>query len=138
MNHGGSVFFTGTPSPGWRVGQWLVNGVAVQNGGTIFTLSDVTANATVQVTFTPTPETPFTATRIFLEPVAASGTGMQARMIFTGLAGRVYRVEFADSLATDSVGWQLLGTATADGAGEVQFADPAPLPSRRFYRVVEQ
>ena len=90
----------------------------------------------MRVTFTPAPVTPFTSTRIFLEPVPAPGTGTQARMIFTGLPGRVYRVEFADSLATDSVGWQLLGTATADALGEFQFVDPPPLPAQRFYRAL--
>jgi hypothetical protein len=50
---GSSIGFTATPNSGYVVNQWLVNGNAAQTGGTTFTLSDVTGNATVQVTFTP-------------------------------------------------------------------------------------
>lgn len=64
----------------------------------------------------------------------APSAGMQSRLAFPGIAGRTYRVECTDDLTASPIQWQTLGTATADGAGEVQFVDPAPLPSRRFYR----
>lgn len=50
---GGSVGFTATPNSGYVVNQWLVGGSAVQTGGTTYTLSNITANKTVQVTFNP-------------------------------------------------------------------------------------
>jgi hypothetical protein len=50
---GGSASFTATPATGYGVNQWLVNGSAVQTGGDTYTLNDVTANAAVQVTFSP-------------------------------------------------------------------------------------
>ena len=56
VSRGASVTFNAAPSPGYRVSQWLVNGVAVQVGGATYTglsniLGPVTANTTVQVTF---------------------------------------------------------------------------------------
>ncbi|HEY3897136.1 MAG TPA: SBBP repeat-containing protein, partial [Chthoniobacter sp.] len=50
---GSSIPFTATPNAGNVVHQWLVNNAVKQTGGTSFTLSDVTANATVEVTFAP-------------------------------------------------------------------------------------
>ena len=57
VNNGGSAAFTATPNSGFTVNQWLVNSVAVQTGGTGYTVSNVTANTTVQVTFSAVPYT---------------------------------------------------------------------------------
>ena len=58
VNSGGSVSFTATPaSSAYVVDQWLVNASIAQTGGTSFTLSNVTASATVQVTFKAAPVT---------------------------------------------------------------------------------
>lgn len=51
VNDGQSQGFTATPDAGWAIDQWLVDGSAVQSGGSVYTLSNVTANHTVQVTF---------------------------------------------------------------------------------------
>jgi uncharacterized repeat protein (TIGR03803 family) len=51
VSYGGSVSFTGTPNSGYTVSTWSVDGKVVQTGGTGFTLSNVTANHTVQVKF---------------------------------------------------------------------------------------
>ena len=59
------------------------------------------------------------------------------RLTFTGLAGRTYRVEYADNLATDPIAWQVVGSVTADGNGQFELVDPPLLPGRRFYRAVE-
>lgn len=48
---GGSVSFTAAPNFGYLVDQWMVNGVIVQTGGNGYTLNNVTADMTVQVTF---------------------------------------------------------------------------------------
>ncbi len=50
-NSGDSLSFTATPNSGYVVNQWLVGGSVVQTGGTTYTLSNITANKTVQVTF---------------------------------------------------------------------------------------
>ena len=51
VNSGSSATFTAAPAAGYSVAQWLVNGSAAQAGNTSFTLANVSANATVQVTF---------------------------------------------------------------------------------------
>ena len=53
VNSGSSAGFTATPAAGYMVNQWLANGTAAQTGGNSFTLSNVTVNTAVQVTFQP-------------------------------------------------------------------------------------
>ena len=53
VSYNGSVTFTATPTTGYAVSTWSVDGNVVQTGGIQYTLSDVTANATVVVTFVP-------------------------------------------------------------------------------------
>lgn len=50
---GGSVSFSATPDRDYEVDAWSVDDEIVQWGGTSFTLSNVQANHTVYVTFTP-------------------------------------------------------------------------------------
>ena len=57
VNQGSSQTFTATPSNGKEVDRWSLNGNVVQNGGNTYTVSNVQANATVQVTFKDTPVT---------------------------------------------------------------------------------
>jgi hypothetical protein len=51
VNCGGSKTFTATPSSGKEVDVWKKNGSVVQTGGTTYSVSNVQANTTVQVTF---------------------------------------------------------------------------------------
>lgn len=51
VNSGGSLTFTATPIGGYFINQWLLDGILVQSGGTTYTLNNITANHTVQVTF---------------------------------------------------------------------------------------
>ena len=51
VNSGGSVTFTATPNAGYAVNTWSVDGTVVQTGGATYTLSNITANHTVLVTF---------------------------------------------------------------------------------------
>ena len=51
VNYGSSLTFTATPNTGYTVNTWSVDGTVQQTGGTTFTLSNITANHTVQVTF---------------------------------------------------------------------------------------
>ncbi|CEG57222.1 InlB B-repeat-containing protein [Legionella fallonii] len=58
INGGGSQQFTATPAANYGVHQWLLDGVPVQTAGSTYTLSNVTANHTVEVTFTQATLTP--------------------------------------------------------------------------------
>jgi hypothetical protein len=51
FNSGANVPFTAQPAAGYVVDQWKVDGIAAQPGGASYTLSNVTANRGVQVTF---------------------------------------------------------------------------------------
>jgi hypothetical protein len=67
VNSGGSQSFVATPAAGYAINQWLLDGTPVQTGGATYTLSDVTANHRVEVTFaqtTLTPSVPFLALSI--------------------------------------------------------------------------
>ena len=52
VQSGGSLTFKGTPSNGYTIYNWEVNGTQVQLGGVQYTLSNINANCTVLVTFT--------------------------------------------------------------------------------------
>ncbi len=81
---------------------------------------------------------PVSARTIGMQRAPAPSVGMRSRLALPGVAGRTHRVECTGDLTVNPIQRQTLGTATVDGAGEVQFVDPAPLPLRRFYRAVEQ
>jgi Divergent InlB B-repeat domain len=51
VNSGGNITFTATPNTGYAVAQWSVDGSAVQSGGSVHTLTDVTADHTLAVSF---------------------------------------------------------------------------------------
>ena len=51
---GGSIGFTATPNTGYRPFQWFVDGALVKARGSHYTLHNITANHTVNVTFTDT------------------------------------------------------------------------------------
>jgi hypothetical protein len=51
VNYGSSQDFNAAPSTGYEVDKWTVDGNDVQTGGTTYTLSNITANHTVAVTF---------------------------------------------------------------------------------------
>ena len=49
---GGSQTFTASPNAGFVVNQWVLDGIAVQNGGNTYTLGNIQASHSVEVTFT--------------------------------------------------------------------------------------
>lgn len=53
VSSGASVTFTATPSPGYAVWQWFVNGFAVQTGGVSLTIASISSTTSVQVGFVP-------------------------------------------------------------------------------------
>jgi hypothetical protein len=59
-------------------------------------------------------------------------TGSSVQINLQGTAGATYTVLASENLKD----WSPIGTAVADGQGNIQFQDPAPSPNRRFYRAV--
>ncbi|MHC5184538.1 MAG: InlB B-repeat-containing protein, partial [Planctomycetota bacterium] len=53
VDHRASQLFTATPDTGYEVDEWSVDGALVQPGGMEFTLTNITADQTVSVTFKP-------------------------------------------------------------------------------------
>lgn len=80
VNSGASQGFVAVPGANYTVNQWLVDGTAAQSGGATFTLSNVTANHTVNVTFAQAVLSPSVASLA----LAASGNARQITMTNTG------------------------------------------------------
>ena len=98
---GGSLTFTATPNSGYTVNSWSVDGTVTQSGGTSFSLNNITANHTVNVTFTPLT---FTIT-----PAAGANGSI--------LPSPAQTVNYGDSLtftATPNTGY-LVNSWTVDG-----------------------
>jgi autotransporter-associated beta strand protein len=72
VNAGINLTFSATPSSSYGVNQWLLDGSVVQTGGTSYTLANVQAAHTVQVSFTL--QYPITATAGSGGSVAPSGS----------------------------------------------------------------
>ena len=51
VDSGAEVIFTAMPDTGYAVDTWSLDGIAAQTGGTIFTLTNITADHTINVTF---------------------------------------------------------------------------------------
>ncbi len=57
------------------------------------------------------------------------------RVTFAGIAGRLYRIEWAGSLPTPH--WEPLASVVADSRGMIEWVDTTePSPPQRFYRTV--
>jgi hypothetical protein len=115
------------------VDQWLVNGIPAQDGGTNFTLLNVTADTEVQVTFKPAPAvlytvTPTAAANGSISPNSAQSVASGDSVTFTGLPDPGYSV---DQWQTNNVAAQYggasftLANVTGDTAVQVTFA-PEP------------
>ncbi len=86
-------------------------------------------NLTVQITLIP-PDAPVQqALSIQLQPDGSS------RVLFSGVAGRIYRIQASDALA-DPAAWITRATVSAAADGSFSFLDAQPLPAARFYRAV--
>ncbi len=55
---GSAVNLAATPTSGFAVANWIVDGAVAQTGGTAFALNNVTASHTITVTFQPAGQTP--------------------------------------------------------------------------------
>lgn len=103
-----------TPNAGYPASDSFTYLVSDGHGGT--------ATGTVTVTVAPGEDTANVE-------MLADGS---VKLSFHGINGVTYKVQSSDNLAAGS--WVDRTTATADGSGNFTFADPGPLPERRFYR----
>ena len=69
---------------------------------------------------------------ISVELTSGPGSERQARVIFVGIPGRTYRVQSSEDL----INWTTRTTLPANQVGTIEFIDPAPLPTKRFYRTL--
>jgi hypothetical protein len=83
VNRGAGPSFVATPNVGYGVYRWLLDGTLVQTGGDVYTISNVLANHSVQVTFAKTTLTPSLAAL----PLAVHDTAANAAL--TGNARQV-------------------------------------------------
>lgn len=76
---GGSVLFALLPDEGYEVDEVLVDGVAVQSGGSTFRLADVARDARVEVTFKERrhllPDEPLVSVEVAVEVTSEGGEG---------------------------------------------------------------
>jgi uncharacterized repeat protein (TIGR02543 family) len=114
VNSGGSVTFTATPASGYVVSQWLANNSVAQTGGTSYTLNNVTAATSVQVTFTTAPTTTYTVT-----PSAGANGTINPNTVQTVSSGG--SVTFTATPASGYVVSQWLVNATATQNGGPTF-----------------
>jgi hypothetical protein len=68
-------------------------------------------------------------------PKILSGYFTSGLFHLTGIGGAnlAYQIQTISDLTTTN--WQIIGTATADGAGLIQFDDQATIQPHRFYRL---
>ena len=106
VNYGGSLTFTATPNTGYVVNTWTVDGTVVQTGGTTFTLSNITANHSVQVTFTllTFTVTPSSDANGTISPNTAQTVNYGSSLTFTATPNTGYMVNT----------WSVDGTVRAD------------------------
>jgi RNase P/RNase MRP subunit p29 len=76
VNRGANLSFLATPNSGYGVYQWLLDGSVVQTGGDVYTLSNIIANHTVQVSFATTTLTPSAS----ILALAVSDTALNAAL----------------------------------------------------------
>ena len=69
------------------------------------------------------------------ESITKQPDGSQ-RVVFSGVPGRIYRIQSSDELGSGAGGWVDRGSKQAEEDGRFEFVDAVPLPGKRFYRAV--
>jgi hypothetical protein len=131
VNYNASIMFTATPNTGYNVDQWLVDGTLVQTGGTTFTLSNVTADHTVAVsfviqTFTVTPGTSGNSGSISPNTPQTVNYGGSVMFTATPNAGALINQWLLDGSDIQDGGTSYtLSSVTADHTVTAAFVTPA-------------
>jgi len=121
VEYGGTRTFLAAPDAGYAVDTWTVDGTAAQSGGTTFTLANVTADHTIQVTFSPTA----TASCVITPGAGCNGAitpstgntvpyGNNLTLTATPAAGYAVNSWWVDSLPAQTGGSQLTLTNITD------------------------
>jgi methyl coenzyme M reductase beta subunit len=106
VTYGSSLAFTATPGAGYAVNTWSVDGNAVRTGGATYTVSNVTANHTVSVTFTAAyTVTASAGAKGTISPSSAQIVNSGSSVTFTATPSTGYTVN----------GWSLDGSAAQTG-----------------------
>ena len=97
-DQGSSQLFTASANTGYEVDQWLLDSSPVQTGGTTYTLTNITANHTVNVTFKLSGVTQYTITASsgangYIDPNGAVVKNQGENQLFTASANTGYEVD---------------------------------------------
>ena len=122
-NAGDSQAFTASPNVNYVVNQWLVDGGVVQTGGTSYTLFNIQANHSVQVTFTQASSPMISNPKL---------TGTTFTLSVPTQVGFNYILEYKNSFS--DANWTVVQTIGGTG-GTITLTDTGATGSRRFYRV---
>jgi hypothetical protein len=134
---GGSLTFTAKPDSGSLVNLWLVNSNVVQTNGTGYTLSNVTNDTSVQVTFKAAPLPTYTVTASAGMNGSISPSGPQnvvkgGSLTFTAKpdSGSLVNLWLVNSnvVQTNGTGYTL-SNVTNDTSVQVTFKTTAPPPN---------
>jgi len=130
--YGGTVIFTESPNTGFTTDSWFLDGNMAQRGGTVFKLTNVTANHTVLITFEPLGPytiTPSAGAFGAITPKTAQTVAYGGAVTFSATASTGYT---ADVWSLDGVTAQqggatyLLNKITADHRVKVTFKALGP------------
>jgi hypothetical protein len=115
VTYGSSLAFAAVPNAGYCMGTWSLDGTVVQTGGRSYTLSNITANHTVAVTFpvfTPT-VTPSAGANGTISPATAAQYTYASNVTFTATPNTGYSVNT----------WSLDGTVVQTGGTTYTITD---------------
>lgn len=93
VKSGDSVVFSGTPDNAYAINLWIIDGVNTRIGGNTYTLSNVTSNHTIQVTFLQTTLVP---------SVSALGLSVHDTALNTALTGNPRSITIANTGSVDA------------------------------------
>jgi len=132
VNIGANLTFTAAANAGYTVDTWQLDGAGAQTGGAKYTLSNITANRAVKVTFKPLTftVTPSAGTNGTLSPSSVQTVTYGGSLTFTATANAGYTV---DVWQLDGAGVQAgklkytLSNITANRAVKVTFKPLTPV-----------
>ncbi|KTD47530.1 InlB B-repeat-containing protein [Legionella quateirensis] len=123
---GSNLAFTAIPDTNFLVDQWVLDGNAVQNGGTSYQLNNIQANHTVEVTFTPVQYTvtPSAGANGDISPAVPQMVNYGSSITFTAIPNAYFAIDqwLLDGNVVQNGGTSYqLNTVQADHTIEVTF-----------------
>jgi len=96
VTFGNSIAFTATANAGYTTDTWYLDNVAIQTGGSLYTLKNITANHAVKVTFMPPPV--LSVKKSVSASLAISGATVTYSLTYANTGGRATGMILTDSL----------------------------------------